>query len=270
MPAGVQEPQDRLARDQPGGDRRRHDHPALVPVAAQRPGAPPGDLAAAAQAGVGEGQLPVDAGRAGLAVGRGPGCRSSIQISDSALVSHCLAKYEVPLQRTRTSGWSTCAIGARRAARRARSQSSFWLPGMASSTSPMPSSSASRRARNVEECTIAMRRAQQVGVADLRPARPAAATSRPPQSTRMPQLANSASGPRPAARRPGRQLARQPVVVVVAERDQVGVQGQDAGVAGAGQARGARVGQHPHAIAPASTWSGWLRSYTTTASTRPW
>ena len=44
----------------------------------------------------------------------------------------------------------------------------------------------------------------------------------------------------------GAEPVRRPLVVVIAERDQVGVQREDAGVAGTGEAGGALVGQHGH------------------------
>src|SRR6266566_9858813 len=69
VPAGVENPEHGVARHDARRDRERERHPALVPVAAQRPPRPAVRVAAPAQAGIGEGELGVDAGGAGPAIG---------------------------------------------------------------------------------------------------------------------------------------------------------------------------------------------------------
>ena len=118
--------------------RERERDPALMPVLAQRPAAQRQARPAPAQARIGESDLPVHPGRAAPAPRRYPGAGPASTAARRPWSPTAGRSTTTSPQATRTSGSSTWTIGRRRAARRARSQSSFWPPGICSSSRPIP------------------------------------------------------------------------------------------------------------------------------------
>jgi hypothetical protein len=245
MPAGVQVPEHDLARHDSGRDRQGERHPALVPVAAQRPPRPAVGVASLAQARVGEGELGVDPCGPGAVAGdfwmvlEHPVQRVGLGFPLPRVVRGRAPDHPdqrlVHVDDRMTAGGPQHEIPVLVLAAR---------DGLVDQADPVGQGLAPGQVgRRVHHHHAG---AEQVRMRDLGPASQ-------PRMGRAREVHHDGAARelriRPGAHRLdlGAELTRQPFVVVIAERDEIGVQHGDAGVAGAGQAWRPGVDRHDQA-----------------------